>query len=208
MERSCGSQRSLGSLWAEQMRLWNACGDMVREGSKRSLKLWTKQIVETQREGQRFVIGHFRLVGRLSSDFCSTREAAARGQATSERRPSRPVEERRGRGAEAVAERPRAGGGALEPAGVLHDFRREPEASDRQGEVSESPELGREASESGQAEGREAAAEPQLEEELEECPPGFEEMAAAEPTGEAGAEPSKPKRKCRPRQAGKKTRAS
>lgn len=74
--------RSIGTMWADQMEMWNCYTNLVRDQSEKMVNLWMGQTFDIQKEGQKFFADWLRSVGQTSSDFCRVWEGQVK-QATS-----------------------------------------------------------------------------------------------------------------------------
>ncbi|MBI5445670.1 MAG: hypothetical protein HY900_31200 [Deltaproteobacteria bacterium] len=214
MAGTSGAQPSIGSLWADQLRMWNACGSLLREQSERVLNLWGRQAFELQRRGQRFVVEQMRFAGRLGSGLCEAWVPRAAPRPQDQARPPQ-KEPQLGRGA-AGPEPPRRPPEVAPPSApetrpsAAAEAGPEPtaEAAPRQPEAPQAP-LESAGAELPRVVPEFLPPEPSGEEkaelggvawqDLEPCPPGTEPEEEAPVLGPAGAQVSRAKRKCRPK---------
>jgi hypothetical protein len=75
--------RTIGSMWADQMEMWNSYANLYREQSEKLLNLWMGQVFEYQKEGQKFFADWLKSMGTTSTDFCRVWEGQMKEAASS-----------------------------------------------------------------------------------------------------------------------------
>lgn len=90
MAREQCEGRTIGTMWADQMEMWNSYANLYRDQSEKLVNLWMGQMFEVQKEGQKFFADWLKSVGQTSSDFCRVWEGqmqeAAGGASEQQRR--------------------------------------------------------------------------------------------------------------------------